>query len=117
MSTLFCFGDALQSRRSAAKVVTLFEIRDQCGMHRPPAQPFPGPCARRRIVCRCEGAEPAEVGFRLFAGNAGHRQVQVAVDIEGSSSFVIVLAAAPFYSDIDRTVLSSRPARLIVPGH
>lgn len=66
------------------EVVTFFEIRDQPGVHRPPAQAFLSQGARCRIVGRCGEGKPTKVGVCLLAGNADDRQVQVATNDAGN---------------------------------
>lgn len=65
---------------SPVEVVTFFEIRDESRVHWPPTQECLGLCARPREVARRHGAEKAEAGVCLFAGNADYWQVQVLPD-------------------------------------
>jgi hypothetical protein len=54
--------------RSVVEVVAAFDVLYQCRLHWPPSQALPGQRARRRVVGRHDGAEPAEMGICLGRG-------------------------------------------------
>src|SRR5262245_5354591 len=66
--------------RSVVKVVTLYDVCDQCRPLQPPSQPFLGQCARRRDVGRHVGGEEAEVGVSILSGDADNWQLHVPAD-------------------------------------
>ena len=91
---LLSWGVAL-SLTSVGEVV-LFEVREKSRVYRPPSQEFLGQYTRPRTVDRRHGAEKrAEVGVCLCAGNADHRQVQVATDDAGNVAEWHTLVANP----------------------
>src|SRR6266550_4802032 len=65
------------------------------GLHGPPSQEFLRLRTRRRVVERHEDGEEAEVVGYLLAGDADHRQVQMATDDTGDITEWHTLIADP----------------------
>jgi len=83
------------SLASVGEVVP-FDVREKSRVHRTPSQEFLGLCTRPRSVDRRHHTkERTEVGVCLFAGNADHRQVQVATDDAGNVAEWHTLIADP----------------------
>jgi hypothetical protein len=55
------------SEPSGFEIGPSFEVREEGGLHRTPAEPFLGEPARGRAVDSCEGSKPAEMNGCIVA--------------------------------------------------